>query len=94
MLAFFYFGVAILDLISGKDEINPNSEQEQVLKSSRFYSTLLLAVIPFYWAALVAITYVCLTVNLPWYDIAAALIGLGAMFAGVFLCEPWTRPSH
>lgn len=84
MLAFFYFGVAILDLISGKDEINPNSEQEQVLKSSRFYSTLLLAVIPFYWAALVAITYVCLTVNLPWYDIAAALIGLGAMFAGVF----------
>jgi alkane 1-monooxygenase len=84
MIAIFYFGVALLDLISGKDEINPNSDEEHTLKSSRFYNNLLLAVIPFYWAALIATTYVCLTVTLPWYHIAAALIGLGAMFAGVF----------
>lgn len=84
MLATFYFGVAIIDVISGKDEINPNSEQEQQLKSSGFYNSLLLAVIPFYWAALAAVTYVCLSTDLPWYDIFAALAGLGAMFAGVF----------
>ena len=84
MLIVFYFGVALIDLIIGKDTINPNSEEEETLKSSRFYNALLLGVIPFYWAAFAATTYVCLTVDLPWYHIAAALIGLGAMFAGVF----------
>lgn len=80
----FYLGIAILDLILGKDEINPNSEQEEQLKSSHFYNTLLMSTIPLYWLAFVITSYVALTVTLPWYHIAAALIGLGAMFAGVF----------
>lgn len=84
MLAVFYFGIAILDVISGTDDINPNSEDEKSLKASSFYNNLLLAVIPLYWAALASITFVCMTVELPWYHILAALIGLGAMFAGVF----------
>jgi len=80
----FYIGVAIFDLISGKDEINPNDEEEQQLKNSRFYNSVLLAVIPLYWTAFAATTYVCMNVDMPWYHTMAALIGLGAMFAGVF----------
>lgn len=80
----FYFGIALIDLMLGKDEINPNSEEERQLKENPFYSTLLMATIPLYWLAFAATSYVALTIELPWYHIVAALIGLGSMFAGVF----------
>lgn len=80
----FYFGIALVDLMLGKDEINPNSEEERQLKENPFYSTLLMATIPLYWLAFAATSYVALTIELPWYHIVAALIGLGSMFAGVF----------
>ncbi|WP_419813439.1 alkane 1-monooxygenase [Bacterioplanoides sp.] len=82
MLAIFYFGIALLDLLTGKDTINPNSEQQQQLQNNGFYNALLLAVIPLYWLAFAAVTYVA--ISLPWYHQLGALIGLGAMFAGVF----------
>ena len=84
MLITFYFGIAVLDVLSGKDEINPDSDDEKTLLNTPFYNTLLLAVIPLYWLAFAAVTYVCINTPLPWYDLLAALIGLGAMFAGVF----------
>lgn len=80
----FYFGIAVFDWLLGQDSINPNSEQEEQLKKSRFYSTILLAAVPLYWLAFAVTSYVALTNDLPWYDILGALIGLGAMFAGVF----------
>lgn len=80
----FYIVIALLDLILGKDEINPDQEQEQQLKSNRFYNVLLMATIPLYWLAFAATSYVALTIELPWYHVLASLIGLGAMFAGVF----------
>lgn len=80
----FYFVIALIDLILGKDEINPNNEEEQQLKENNFYSILLMATIPLYWLAFAATSYAALTVELPWYHILAALIGLGSMFAGVF----------
>lgn len=80
----FYIGIASADLVFGKDDINPNSEQEEQLKNSSYYNSILLVTIPLYWISFVATTYVALTGDLPWYNMAAVLIGLGAMFAGAF----------
>jgi alkane 1-monooxygenase len=80
----FYFAIALIDLMVGKDDINTTTEQDSELKNHRFYSTLLMLSVPFYWIAFLATSYVALTVDLPWYHIAGALIGLGCMFAGVF----------
>jgi alkane 1-monooxygenase len=80
----FYFGIATVDLILGKDEINPTSEQEIQLKNSKFYNLVLMSTIPLYWVAFAATTYVAISLPMPWYHIAAALIALGTMFAGVF----------
>jgi len=84
MLAVFYFGIALIDLMSGKDDINPTPEQEQTLKTQPFYNAVLLLLVPLYWLAFIAVTYVCITVAMPWYHLGAGLVGLGAMFAGAF----------
>lgn len=80
----FYLGIALIDLIVGKDEINTTKQQDTELKHHRFYNALLLISVPLYWVAFMVTCYTALTVDLPWYHIIGALIGLGCMFAGVF----------
>jgi alkane 1-monooxygenase len=81
---FFYLGIALFDLIVGKDSINPTMEKESELKNSSYYNRLLLGLVPSYWLVFIFTAYVVMNTALAWHQMIAAVIGIGILFGGVF----------
>lgn len=80
----FYFGSALLDLLFGRDTVNHGDEFEQSLKNDSFYTQIQFVLMPLYFVSFAFITYVVATIELSLWSLLAAVIGVGAMFAGVF----------
>ncbi|MEM8593244.1 MAG: alkane 1-monooxygenase [Pseudomonadota bacterium] len=81
----FYFGIAIFDLIFGVDLVNPTVDDEEQLKNDSFYDNVLMSLVPLYVLTYCFIAYVVATVSLSAAQFAYAVIGVGAMFSGVFV---------
>lgn len=66
-LAFFYFGIPVLDRLFGEDRSNPPESAVAALEADSYYRYITWAVIPILWFSFIYNVIFLATHSLPWY---------------------------
>jgi alkane 1-monooxygenase len=78
---FVYVGVPMVDAIFGEDTHNPPESVVQKMAEDRHYSWMVRSAVPIVWISFVAIFALIGTQDLPWWSVAALIMG-GASISG------------
>lgn len=66
-LAFFYFGIPLLDRLFGEDRSNPPESAVPALEADSYYRYITWAVVPILWLSFIYNVVFLATHELPWY---------------------------
>ncbi len=72
-----YGAIPLLDLAFGEDHANPPAEVVEEMAEDDYYRTLLLLIVPCFWAMLVVCAWFVATADLPWWGYAAITVACG-----------------
>jgi alkane 1-monooxygenase len=76
----FVFGVIpAMDALIGEDTNNPPEEVVAAMAADNYYRYLLLATVPLFWIGFLATAALVGTQALPWWSIAALIVGVGTI---------------
>ncbi len=76
-LLYSYVAIPVLDLAFGEDHANPPAEVVDEMAEDDYYRTLLLLIVPCFWAMLIVCAWFVATVDLPWWGYAAITVACG-----------------
>ena len=76
-LAFFYFGIPVLDRVFGEDRSNPPESAVPALEADNYYRYITWAVVPVLWFGFLYNVHFLATHSLPWYLWLAVVIATG-----------------
>ncbi|MEM1317654.1 MAG: alkane 1-monooxygenase, partial [Pseudomonadota bacterium] len=76
-LLYSYGVIPLLDLAFGEDHANPPAEVVEKMAEDDYYRTLLLAIVPVFWAMLIACAWFVATADLPWWGYLAITLSCG-----------------
>ena len=76
-LAYSYLVFPVADWLFGEDPNNPPSEVVEAMAEDGYYRTLLLAIVPVFWAMLVTCAWFVMSADLPWWGIVAMTVACG-----------------
>lgn len=76
-LAFFYFGIPVLDRAFGEDRSNPPESAVPALEADNYYRYITWAVVPLLWFGFIFNVVFLATHELPWYLWLAVVITTG-----------------
>lgn len=78
-LAFFYFGIPVLDLLFGEDRSNPPESAVPALEADNYYRYITWAVVPLLWFGFLFNVMFLATHELPWLHWLVVVITTGNM---------------
>ena len=79
----FIFGlVPAVDALIGEDTNNPPEEVVDELSADNYYRLLVLSTVPLYWIGFLATAFLVGTQDLPWWSVAALVLGVGTISSG------------
>ena len=76
-VVYSYVAIPLLDLAFGEDHANPPAEVVEKMAEDDYYRTLLLLIVPCFWAMLIVCAWFVATVDLPWWGYAAITVACG-----------------
>ena len=72
-----YVAIPLLDLAFGEDHANPPAEVVEKMAEDGYYRTLLLLIVPCFWAMLIGCAWFVASEPLPWWGYASITLACG-----------------